>query len=159
MGRRSRKRTGPRGPVARSERSDAAPEYVPPPDHRSRKQEAPKAPWAPFPLGELAILAGMVLILVGFFLGGDRAGRLLVIGFSLVSLAGLELAIREHLAGFRSHSTLLGGAAAIVLVIPLFFLTSVPYEVLLILGVVFFAVFFQGLRTIFARRTGLGFRA
>jgi len=97
-----------------------------------------------------------VLILVGFFQGGDRAGRLLVIGFALVSLAGLELTVREHVSGYRSHSTLLGGAAAIVLVIPLFFLTAAPSELLLILGVVFFATFFQGLRTLFAR---LGLRA
>lgn len=129
------------------------------PDRRARKLEAPKPPWAPVPLGELMILAGMVLILGGFVFGGDRAGRLLVIGFSLVTVAGLELAIREHASGYRSHSTLLAGAIAIVLDIPLFFLTSVPYEVLLILGVVVFAVAFQALRTTFARRSGVGFRA
>lgn len=112
------------------------------------------------PLGELAVLAGMVAILAGFLLGGDRAGRWLVIGFSLVSVAGLELAIREHLAAYRSHSTLLAGATAILLVVPFFFLTSVPYEVLLVLGVAFFAGAFQGLRTLFARKAGgLGFRA
>lgn len=159
MGKRSRKTAGPRGPVPRSQ---SAPGPAPPDrfgsrtGRRSRRLEAPKAPWAPVPLGELATLAGIVLILVGFFQGGDRAGRLLVIGFALVSLAGLELTVREHVSGYRSHSTLLGGAAAIVLVIPFFFLTSVPSELLLILGVVFFATFFQGLRTLFAR---LGFRA
>ncbi len=165
MGRRSRKRTGPPGPPARP---GTAPGPAPAPparaaplaDRRSRKQEAPKAPWAPFPLGELATLVGLVLILVGFSASGDRAGRLLVIGVALVSLAGLELTAREHVSGYRSHSTLLGGAAAIVLVVPFFFLTRVPYEVLLILGVVFFAASFQALRTLFARKTGgLGFRA
>ena len=129
-------------------------------DRRSRKLEAPKAPWAPFPLSELAILVGMVLIVVGFVLGGDRAGGLLVAGFALVSLAALEVTIREHLAGYRSHSTLLAGALAIVLVVPFFFLTSVPYEALLVLGVVAFAAAFQGMRMLFARRSGgLGFRA
>lgn len=111
------------------------------------------------PLTELMILAGMVLILGGFAFGGDRSGRLLVIGFSLVSVAGIELAIREHVSGYRSHSMLLAGAVAIVLDIPLFFLTKVPYEVLLVLGVVFFGVAFQALRTLFTRKTGLGFRA
>ncbi len=163
MGKRSRKRTGPRGPVSRSQSVPgpaAAGVVEPGVDRRSRKLEAPRAPWAPLPLGELATLAGIVLILVGFFQGGDRAGRLLVIGFGLVSLAGLELTVREHVSGYRSHSTLLGGAAAIVLVIPFFFLTAVPFEVLLILGVVFFAASFQALRTLFARRSGgLGFRA
>lgn len=161
MGKRSRKRTGPRGPVARS----AAPQpglvaRPPAQDRRARKLEAPRAPWAPVPLTELAILAGMICILLGFFLGGDRAGLLLVVGFSLVSVAALELAVREHLAGYRSHSTLLAGAAAILLVVPFFFLTSLPYEVLLICGAAAFAAAFQGGRAIFARRTGgLGFRA
>jgi len=157
VGKRSRKRPGPAEAVRVT---DAGPAYVPPPDRRARKQAAPRAPWAPFPLVELAVLAGMILILLGFFAGGDRAGRLLVVGFSLVSVAALELSIREHLAGYRSHSTLLAGAAAIVLVVPFFFLTRAPYEVLLVLGAGFFAAGFQGLRTLFTRKTGgVGFRA
>ncbi len=161
MGKRSRKRTGPRGPVARSRATEPSPEPVPPvAGRRSRTLEAPKAPWAPVPLGEIAILAGMVAIVAGFLRGGDRAGRLLVIGFALVSVAGLELAVREHRAGYRSHSSLLAGAAAILLVVPFFFLTAVPYEVLLVLGVACFVAAFRGLRTLFARRAqGLGFRA
>ena len=157
MGKRSRKRTGPQGPVARS----AAPlPRAPVADRRARKLEAPRAAWAPVPLTEVSVLIGMVLIVVGFVLGGDRAGLLLIVGFALVSVAALELAIREHRAGYRSHSTLLAGATAIVLVVPLFFLTSLPYELLLILGAAFFAAAFQGLRRIFAARTGgLGFRA
>ncbi len=163
MGKRSRKRTGPRGPVPRSGTGRGRePAYgAAAPERRSRKLEAPKAPWAPFPLGELAILAGIVLILVGFASGRDRAGRLLVVGFSLVLAAGLELALREHVVGYRSHLTLLGGATAILLVAPLFLLTELPYEVLLVLGAAFFAAAFQGLRALFARRAqGLvGFRA
>lgn len=160
MGKRSRKR-GPRGSALSPGHRPEAPagRVALRADRRARKQAAPKALWAPLPLGELAILAGIVLILVGFFAGTDRAGRLLVIGFGLVSLAGLELTVREHVAGYRSHSTLLAGATAIVLVVPLFFLNA-PAEVLLILGVVFFAASFQGLRTVFARKSGgLGFRA
>ncbi len=181
MGKRSRKRTGPSGPVGRSgggtagwqadpaagTRAARAAQTASKPlaavpgraDRRARKQEAPQAPWAPLPLGELAILVGLVCILVGFFLGGDRAGGLLIAGFGLVTVAGVELALREHLAGYRSHSALLAGATAIVLILPLFFLTPLPYEVLLILGAVFFAAGFQGLRGVFTRRTGVGFRA
>lgn len=166
MGKRSRKRTGPGGPVARPATPAPGAGGTPGgrgavrPDRRSRKLEAPRALWAPLPLGELTILAGMVLIVAGFLVGGDRAGLLLAIGFTLVSVAGLELAVREHVAGYRSHSTLLAGAGAIALIAPLYFLTPVPYEVLLILGVVFFAALFQGLRAVFARKTGgLGFRA
>ncbi len=163
MGRRSRKRAGGLRPVTRNGHAPAvaaAPVHVRTPDRRARKEEAPKAPWAPLPLTELCVLGGMVLILVGFLVGGDHVGRFLVIGFSLVSLAAFELALREHLAGYRSHSALLAGCAAIVLVLPLFFLTGLPQEVLLVLGAVLFGVAVQGLRRVFARKTGgLGFRA
>lgn len=129
-------------------------------DRRARRDEAPKAPWAPFPLAELCVLGGIVLIVVAFAAGGGHTGRLLVVGFALVSLAGAELAVREHLAGYRSHSALLAGCVAILLVVPLFLLTRLRQEVLLVLGVVFFAAAFQALRTVFTRRTGgLGFRA
>jgi len=39
----------------------------------------------------------------------------------LGSLAGLELSIREHFAGYRSHTTLLAGVAAFVAVVVTFF--------------------------------------
>src|SRR3954447_22582147 len=106
MGKRSRKRSLP--PAAERQ---AAPEPAPPPapvagpTRRARMDEAPKAPWSPFPLVELCILLGLILVVWGFAGGGDRKGALLGCGFALVSLAGLELAIREHFAGFRSHST------------------------------------------------------
>lgn len=137
----------------------AAPTHARTLDRRARADQAPKAPWAPFPLVELCVLVGMVLILGGFFFGGDHEGRLLAAGFSLVSVAGIELAVREHAAGYRSHSALLAGCVAIVLVLPLFFLTHLPQEVLLILGAVFFGAAFQGLRTVFTHKTGMGFRA
>ncbi len=44
----------------------------------------------------------MVLILAGFASGAYRADGLLIVGFSLVSVAGLELALREHVVGYRS---------------------------------------------------------
>ena len=122
--------------------------------------EAPKAPWSPFPLVELCILLGLVLVVWGFVAGGDRRGALLGCGFALVSLAGLELSIREHFSGFRSHSTLLAGAAAVLVDAPLFFLTDLRQEVLLGVGVVVFAAAFAGLRRAFSRRTGgMAFRA
>ncbi len=160
MGRRSRKRTGPGGPVARSV---VVARVVPPPgraDRRARATEAPRAPWAPFPLVELAILVGIVCIVAGVALAREGSAGLVVAGLALVTVAGLELAIREHRAGYRSHSVLLAGALSIVLVLPLFFLTRLPSEVLLILGAVFFAAGVQGFRGTFLRRTGgLGFRA
>ena len=168
MGKRSRKRSLP--PVAEREPREPVVEPAPPPppartpppgmSRRARLDEAPKAPWSPFPLVELCILAGLVLIVWGFIGGGDRRGALLGCGFALVSLAALELSIREHFAGFRSHSTLLAGAPAIVADVPLFFLTSLPQEVLLGVGLAVFAAAFLALRRAFRKRTGgVAFRA
>lgn len=163
MGKRSRKKHGPaarpddeRLPIVLDERDRP---HARPLDHRARLDEAPKAPWAPFPLVELCILLGMVCILLGFFGVGDKRGWLLGAGFTLVSLSALELAVREHVAGYRSHSALLAGVVAIVVVTPLFFATGWPQEALLILGAAVFSAAFQGLRTVFSRKTGgLGFR-
>jgi hypothetical protein len=158
MGRRSRKRglTAPAPPPV-AERSRPRPAA---PRPRARMADAPKAPWSPFPLTELVVLFSMALIVAGVLTDGGRRGALLGCGFALVSLAGLELAMREHFAGYRSHSTLLAAACAIVVVAPLFLWTSVPQVVLLVLGVGVFALVFMRLRDAFrARSGGLGFRA
>src|SRR4051812_27604746 len=128
MGKRSRKRPLP--PPAERDPAPAPPVVERPPvpqvSRRARLEEAPKAPWSPFPLVELCILLGIILVVWGVVGGGDRRGALLGCGFALVSLAGLELAIREHFAGFRSHSTLLAGAGARGVGHPLFFLAKLP---------------------------------
>jgi len=164
MGRRSRKRslTAHEAPPAPVEPSPAPPPARRPvtPDRRARIEEAPKAPWSPFPLVELCILVAIVMIAAGFFTNGDRRGVLLAGGFTLVSLASIELALREHFAGYRSHSSLLAGCAAVGSVVPLFFFTKLPYEVLLLVAALVFAGAFTLLRRAFVRRTGgLGFRA
>jgi hypothetical protein len=122
--------------------------------------EAPKAPWSPFPLVELCILLSFVLIVAGVFTHGSRRGTLLVTGFALVTLSSLELSIREHFAGYRSHTTLLAGAAAVLADVPIYFLTKWRPEFLLVIGIVVFGVAFSLLRQAFQRRAGgLGFRA
>jgi hypothetical protein len=156
MGRRSRKRglTAPAPPPV-VERARPAPRAP-----RARMEEAPKAPWSPFPLVELVVLIALVLIVAGFVTDGPRRGALLGCGFALVTLAGLELAIREHVAGFRSHSTLLAGASAVAVDAPLYLLTDIPQVVLLALGAGVFAVVLVLLRSAFRHRSGgMDFRA
>jgi predicted membrane channel-forming protein YqfA (hemolysin III family) len=122
--------------------------------------EAPKAPWAPFPLVELCVLIAIVLIVLGLLSDGGRRGALLACGIALASLAGLELAIREHFAGYRSHSALLAAAAAVLIVVPLYFLAGLPQIALLAIGVLVYTVGFVALRRAFqARAGGIGFRA
>ncbi len=168
MGRRTRKRAPgpavrPRGAVAVRERGAAPAAAAPHPrtrDRRARAEEAPRAPWAPLPLVEGAILAGIACIVIGFARGVDTGGWLIGGGFALVSLAALELAIREHLAGYRSHSALLAGALAVAVAAAAFLLTGVPQEAILVLAGAVGGAALPALREVFRRRSGgLGFRA
>jgi hypothetical protein len=156
MGRRSRKRS----PTAAAPASPAAARtHAGTRTHRARMAEAPKAPWSPFPLVELCVLVAIVLIVAGVLSDGSRRGALLAGGIALACLAGLELAIREHFAGFRSHSALLAGAAALAVAVPLFLLTGLPQLVLVAVAALVFAAGFLVLRRTFqARSGGLGFR-
>src|SRR5215211_1919682 len=120
MGRRTRKRGGPaQAQSTRAERDVVRAEPRPArPRRRGRPSAAdrPAAPWGSFPLSELIILAGLVVLLWGLFSGGDAAEKRVVGGLLLASLGGGELALREHLGGFRSHSALLAGVATFVVV-------------------------------------------
>jgi hypothetical protein len=171
MGRRSRKRgatTRAERDAARSERArerDSRPGPAPPGVRRSRPgrppaTERPPAPWGSFPLSELVILLGILVMLWGALSSGGHAGERLAAGLVLASLGGGELALREHLAGFRSHSALLAGvtAFAVVTVVALAF-GPIKLWALLAAGVVVFAATFYALRELFKRRSGgLGFR-
>jgi hypothetical protein len=159
MGRRSRKR----GESTRAERDAARRERAaraePHPRARRATGERPRAPWGSFPLSELVILLGIVLILWGAA-RGSAGGEMLAAGLVIASLGGGELALREHMAGYRSHSSLLAGVAAFVAVtVVALGLGPVQVWVLLVLGVAIFAGTFYAMRELFKRRSGgLGFR-
>ena len=177
MGRRSRKRARPGdeagGPpagrrerdAARRERArpaanDAAPAKPARPG-RPSAEERPQALWGSFPLTELVTLAGIVLMVWGFLSEGGRNGNSkIAAGLAIASIAGLELAIREHVTGFRSHTTLLSGAAAIVVIVVLGLGAGLStLGLLLLAGALAFGATFLGLRELFKRRSGgLSFR-
>jgi hypothetical protein len=172
MGRRSRKRGGEstraERDAARRERDlqqrEAAASGRPASRPRARPgrpsaEERPQPPWGSFPLSELVILIGIVLIAWGAVSGEGGEERLFA-GLVIASLGGGELALREHLAGYRSHSTLLAGVAAFVAVtVVAIALGPVQVWVLLLLGLAVFGATFQAMRTLFRRRSGgLGFR-
>ena len=159
MGKRSRKRgvtiAPPQPTAGEPVRSRAAA----PPARRARMDEAPKAPWSPFPLTELVILLARVLLAIGFFSSGDRRGVMIGVGIVLASLAGGELALREHFAGFRSHTTLLAGLSGF-LVGALAYVLGAPRGLVLAIAVAVAVAAFPFLRRAFMRRSGgLGFRA
>lgn len=133
MGRRSRQRASapqreratPRTPAAPSaEPREQAPSAAAPLStaaRRSRRDAAPEPPWGGFPLVELCALAALVLGVWGILRGG-RGGLVLVFAAMLLgSVAGLEVAIREHFGGYRSHTLVLSGVVAIALVAILYF--------------------------------------
>ena len=109
---------------------------------------------------ELVVLLGIVLMvwgLVSWKGGGEiRFGA----GIALASLGGLELSLREHLAGFRSHTTLLSGVAAFLTITVIVLVAgSSRLWLLAAAALIVFAASFFGLRELFKRRSGgLGFR-
>ena len=113
--------------------------------------DRPPAPWGSFPLAELTILAGIVALVVGVFGGGPTA---IGIGVVLACLGGMEVAIREHLAGYRSHTTLLAGFVFVLVVALLFYAAGQLLAVALAVGAVAFIAAFLGLRRIFQRASG-----
>ena len=111
------------------------------------------------PLVELAILCGLILIVAGFVTGGSAGGILVTGGIVLVGLASLELAVREHVSGYRSHSALLAGAAAVALA-ALGYLVGLPQIAILLVAAVVGIGAFAALRGMFQRKAGgLSWRA
>jgi hypothetical protein len=126
-------------------------------------EDRPPAPWGKFPLVEIVVLIALVLLVGSFLVDSSRRGPMLLGGLALGSLAGLELSIREHFGGFRSHSALLAGAVAAAAITLTYFITkgggaSVAVVPVVVGGVVFMAAFWL-FRQAFARRAGgVGFR-
>jgi hypothetical protein len=81
---------------------------------RSAPGKPPPAPWGSFPLSELVVVIALLMLVAGFFVAPPRGAVMIGAGLVLGSLAGLELALREHLAGYRSHTLLLAGAMGMV---------------------------------------------
>lgn len=134
--------------------------------HRSRGQrryrdpdERPKAPWSPFPLVELVVLLALVLLVGGFVIRGHRGTLMIGAGLVLGTLAGLELSVREHLTGYRSHTALLAGAVALAVLVGLTLLApSIPAVIRLVLAAAVFAAAARFLVRVFQRRSGLSFK-
>jgi hypothetical protein len=141
MGRRSRKR------------GDALSAPAPAPARRRPAGERPRAPWHPFPLVELSVLVGLVLLVWGLVRFDDDGGRvMLVCGMALASLGGLDTALREHFSGFASHALLLAALPAVLLAGVLFF-AGAPWIAIPLSGAVVFGGAFAWLRRGFRRRS------
>ena len=117
------------------------------------KKKAPPAPWGSFPLSELVVLVALILLVGGIFVSPPRRNIMLGAGLVLGSLAGLELSVREHFAGYRSHTTVLSGAVGVAVIAGLFAAGLTPI-VPLAAGVAAFAVAAWLFARAFKRRAG-----
>ena len=101
-----------------------------------------------------------MLLIVGFFVAGHRGAVMIACGVTLGSLAGLELSVREHFAGFQSHSTVLAGAVTVwCSALGFFLLPSSLFGLNLLIGALVFGIAFYAFREVFKRSSGgLGFR-
>lgn len=142
-------------PTEPAEPSPPAPE----PARRARSDRVgvPPAPWGSFPLVEIAVLAGILVLIAGFVLvSGTTQVILIVTGLFLCSAAGLEVAVREHVAGYRSHTLVLAGVPSVAVLALLFYLapSSFPPVTRLAVGVAVFGLAAWGLTSMFRRRSG-----
>jgi hypothetical protein len=128
--------------------------------------ERPEAPWHPLPLSELLILIGGIGVIVGLLRGihlngpeqiSGAGGPALVAGVAAVLIGTIEVTLREHRSGYRSHTLLLAVLPPIavysiaVLVVSAF--TTFPRWLnipLLVIVVGLFVFLWKVLRTSFA---------
>ena len=105
------------------------------------------------------IAVGIVAVIIGFASGGPRGVTLVAVGLVLGALGGLELSIREHFAGYRSHTTVLSGAVGVgVLAALAFGVPSLWLPIALAIAVAASGASAWGLTRAFQRRSGRAYK-
>jgi hypothetical protein len=143
--RRKRRRRSP-------ERRPVQPARTPAP--RRKPDDRPAAPWGDFPLSEIVVFVGILLLIAGFFVTPPQGFVMIAVGLALGSLAGLELSIREHFAAYRSHTLLLSAAVGIPIFGVLFVATKVPTTICVAAGALAFGGSAWLFTQAFRRRSG-----
>jgi hypothetical protein len=77
--------------------------------------ERPRAPWYPLPLSELLILVGAIGTVIGLSRGVSNGAPPLIAGLVAVAIGTVEVTLREHLSGYRSHAIIIAVLPVIVL--------------------------------------------
>ncbi|HEX5851589.1 MAG TPA: hypothetical protein VFY36_00715 [Solirubrobacteraceae bacterium] len=123
--------------------------------------ERPRAPWHPLPLSELLILVGAIGTVVAVKRGDvHNGGAALIASLAAVALGTVEVTLREHLSGYRSHTMILALLptivfhSAVILIVAAF--VAVPRALttgMLVLDVALFAFLFKLLRARFLDAT------
>jgi hypothetical protein len=149
---KARKKKSRRARPARPDPPEiAAGDDAPKPSRKAGPDERPPAPWGSFPLMELTVLTGLFLIGLGAFTGNMTQ---LMIGLLVGSLGGLELSVREHFAGYRSHTTLLAGVVFVLGTGLAFFVGRQVLWICLVIGLMLGSFAFGWLRRSFVKASG-----
>ncbi len=125
--------------------------------------ERPRAPWHPLPLSELLILIGAIGTVIGLTRLGhggiSSGGPALFTGIAAVLIGTIEVTLREHMSGYRSHTLILTLLPLIVfhsaVILTAASLTTVPKllnVVLLLLDAAIGTVLFKLLRARYLNR-------
>lgn len=130
------------------ERADAASRVA-----EAKIKERPKAPWDPFPLMELAIFSGLVLLVIGVVIG-DNVGRgLVAAGVVLACIGGLDTVFREQFNGYRPHSGLIAGLVSLGALMASTAIASIGIIPRAAIAIGVFGLLFPVLRRDFIRRS------
>jgi uncharacterized integral membrane protein len=97
------------------------------------------------------VLAGIVALVIGVI---SAQPTMIGVGVVLAGLGGLEVSVREHFAGYRSHTTLLAGLVFVLVTGGLFYLGGQILAVCLAVGAVAFIASFLAFRRAFQRASG-----
>lgn len=102
------------------------------------------------------MLAGIVMLIAGFFVGGQGGVILIATGLLLGSIGGLDQTIREHFAGYQSHTLILAGVPAIIVLGALFYTApdGLPALARAAIGIAVFAIGAYLLSQAFSRSSG-----
>jgi hypothetical protein len=105
------------------------------------------------------VLCGLILVIAGFVVRGPQGTTMIAVGLALGALAGLEISIREHFAGYRSHTTLLAGAVGVGVLVGLALLVPALWlPIAMAVAVAASGVTAWALARAFRRRSGLAFK-
>jgi hypothetical protein len=104
-------------------------------------------------------LVALVMLVGGLIVQGARGSVMIGVGLVLGALAGVELSIREHFAGYRSHTMVLSGALAVAVLGGLAFLVpTIWLPAALAAALAVFALAAWSLTRAFRRRSGQAFK-
>ena len=162
MSTKKRRKRRPRPAPAKGPAAEPAAAKPAPAPRRRRPaalDERPRAPWGSFPLVELVVLVAIAMLIGGVVVRGGQGAVMIAVGLALGALAGIELSIREHFAGYRSHTLLLSGVAGVAVLVALASLVpSLWFPLALAAAAAAFALAAWGLTRAFRRRSGQAFK-